>query len=61
MNFLIGYGNIYFFTIKYILTVLSLILLCIYKNLLIARTIIICIFSFYLIVFANHIYLILLR
>ena len=61
MNFLIGYGNIHFFIIKYVLTVLSLILLCIYKNLLIARTTIIAIFIFYLTVFANHIYLILLR
>ena len=61
MNFLIGYGNIHFFIIKYILTGLGLILLCIYKNLLIARTIIIGVFFFYLSVFANHILLILLK
>jgi hypothetical protein len=57
MNFLIGYGNIYFFVIKYILTALGLFVLCIYKNLLIARTIIIGIFLFYLTVFANHLFL----
>lgn len=61
MNFLIGYGNVHFFIIKYILTALGLILLCIYKSLLIARILIICVLFFYLTVFANHIYLILLR
>jgi hypothetical protein len=61
MNLLIGYGNIHFFIIKYILTALGLILLCIYKSLLIAKTLIICVLFFYLTVFANHIYLILLR
>ena len=61
MNFLIGYGNIHFFATKYILTVLGLIVLCIYKNLIIARTIIIGILFLYLTVFANHIFLFLLR
>ncbi len=61
MNFLIGYGNIYFFAIKYILTALGLLVLCIYKNLLVARTIIIGILFFYLTVFANHIFLFLRR
>ncbi len=61
MNFLMGYGNIYFFTIKYALTVLGLILLCIYQSLPIARTIIVCVLLFYLTVCANHVFLILLR
>ncbi len=61
MDFLIGYGNIYFFAIKYILTALGLLVLCIYKTLLIARAIIICIFFFYLTVFANHLFLFFLR
>jgi hypothetical protein len=61
MNFLMGYGNIYFFTIKYALTVLGLILLCIYQTLPIARTIIVCVLLFYLTVCANHVFLILLR
>lgn len=61
MNFLMGYGNTYFFIIKYILTALGLILLCIYKSLLLSRTIIVCLLFFYLTVFANHVFLILGR
>ena len=61
MNFLIGYGSVYFFTIKYILTILGLVLLCLYQSLPVTRTIILCIFFFYLTVFANHIFLILRR
>lgn len=61
MNFLIGYGDIYFFAMKYILTVLGLFILCIYKNLFIVRTIILFVFLVYLIVFTNHILLILLK
>lgn len=61
MNLLIGYGNFHFFIIKYVLTALGLILLCIYKSLPIAKTLIICVLCFYLTVFANHIYLIFLR
>ena len=61
MNFLMGYGNIYFFTIKYVLTAFGLILLCIYQTLPIARTIIVCVLLFYLTVCANHVFLILLR
>lgn len=61
MNFLMGYGDIYFFTIKYALTVLGLILLCIYQSLPVARTIIVCVLLFYLTVCANHVFLILLR
>jgi hypothetical protein len=61
MNFLMGYGDIYFFTAKYALTVLGLILLCIYQSLPVARTIIVCILLFYLTVCANHVLLILMR
>ncbi len=61
MDFLIGYGNIYFFAIKYILTALGLFVLCIYKSLSVARIIIICILFFYLTVFANHLLLFFLR
>jgi len=61
MNFLIGYGSITFFVIKYILTALGLVLLCIYQSLPVTRTIILCIFFFYLTVFANHILLLLRR
>jgi len=61
MDFLIGYGNIYFFAIKYILTALCIFLLCIYKNLPIVKTIIVCTLLFYLTVFANHLFLFFLR
>lgn len=61
MNFLIGYGNIHFFVIKYILTALGLSILCIYKNLFITRIIMTGIFILYLTVFANHVFLILIR
>lgn len=61
MDFMMGYGNIYFFAIKYILTALCIFLLCIYKNLLITRTIIVCTLLFYLAVFANHLFLFFLR
>jgi hypothetical protein len=61
MNFLIGHGSITFFAIKYILTALGIVLLCIYQSLPITRTIIVCVFFFYLTVFANHIFLILRR
>jgi hypothetical protein len=61
MDFLMGYGNTSFFIIKYILTALGLMLLCIYKSLAFSRTVIICLLFFYLTVFANHIVLILGR
>lgn len=61
MNLLIGCGNIYFFITKYILTTFGLFVLCIYKNLFITRIIMTGIFLLYLTVFANHIFLILVR
>jgi hypothetical protein len=61
MDFLLGYGNTSFFIIKYTLTALGLMLLCIYKSLVISRTVIICLLFFYLTVFANHVFLILGR
>jgi len=61
MSFLIGYGNIYFFTIKYVLTALGLFILCIYKNSIIARILILIVFFLYLGVFVNHVYLILVN
>ncbi len=61
MNFLIGYGNIYFFTIKYALTVVGLFILCVYKNLFIVRATILFVIFLYVTVLANHILLILLN
>jgi len=56
MNILIGYGNIYFFTVKYVATALGLLILCICKNLFIARIGILFILFLYLAVFTHHIY-----
>jgi len=61
MNFLIGYGDIYFFTMKYILSALGLVILCIYKDLFIARIGILFIIFLYLVVFTHHIFLIFLK
>jgi hypothetical protein len=61
MNFLLGYGNMYFFVLKYILTALGIVILCIYQNLPVVRAIILFVLIFYLTVFANHVFLILSR
>lgn len=58
MDILIGYGNIYFFTVKYVATGLGLIILCIYKNLFISRIGILFILFLYFLVFTHHIYFI---
>jgi hypothetical protein len=58
MDILIGYGNIYFFTVKYVATALGLIILCIYKNLYITRIGILFILFLYFVVFTHHIYFI---
>jgi hypothetical protein len=61
MSFLIDSGDIYFFAIKYILTALSIFLLCIYKNLLVVRVLIPSIVFIYVAVLAHHVSLIFLR
>ncbi len=61
MSFLIDSGDIYFFAIKYILTALSIFLLCIYKNLLMVRVLIPFIVFIYVAVLAHHVSLIFLR
>lgn len=58
MNYLIGYDCVYFFALKYILTTLGLLILCIYKNLFMVRTLILFVFLVYLGVFAHHLLLI---
>ncbi|MBW2059530.1 MAG: hypothetical protein JRJ26_18725 [Deltaproteobacteria bacterium] len=61
MSYLIGRGSLYFFAFKYTLTALGLFLLCIYKNLLIAKVLVVAVFLMYLVVFAHHIFLVLQR
>lgn len=57
MNFLFGYGNIYFFTAKYAMTMLGVLLLCMYKNLFIARIGMVFILLSYLAVLTYHLFL----
>jgi len=57
MDFLIGYGDLYFFAVKYILTALGVFLLCLYKNLLLVRILIGFLILLYLTVFGHHILL----
>jgi hypothetical protein len=59
MNLLIGYGDIHFVTMKYIVTALGVAMLCILKNLFMARLGLLFILSIYLVVLAHHIFLIL--
>ncbi|NIQ39758.1 MAG: hypothetical protein GTN81_14390 [Proteobacteria bacterium] len=61
MDFLLGYGNIYFFATKYVLTAFGIFLLCIYKNVLFVRIIIVSIIFIYLTVFSYHVLLALIR
>ncbi len=57
MDFLIGYGDLYFFVAKYTLTALGVFLLCLYKNLLLVRILIGLVMLLYLTVFGHHILL----
>jgi hypothetical protein len=56
MNSLIDYGYTYFFLVKYALTGLGVLILCLHKNRLLVRVSILCILVLYLVVFANHIF-----
>ncbi len=58
MNLLIGYGNIYFIVMKYVVTALGVAMLCILKNLFVARIGLLFILSIYLVVLTHHIFLI---
>jgi hypothetical protein len=60
MNSLIDYGYIYFFVVKYVLTALAVLILCIYKNWIPVRVGILCILTLYLVVFAHHVFLVFL-
>jgi hypothetical protein len=56
MNSLIDYGYIYFFLVKYVLTALAVFILCLYKNWIPVRVAILCILALYFVVFAHHIF-----
>jgi hypothetical protein len=55
MDFFIGYGYIYFFIVKYVLTALAVFIFCIYKNLLSVRIGTVSILVIYLVVFAHQV------
>ena len=57
MKFLLGYGGSWFFSIKYIVSALSIILLCIFNNVPLVRRVIILLIVLYSIILGNHLYL----
>jgi hypothetical protein len=57
MRFLLGKDPKIFFNVKYLLTAVCLLLLCLHKNMRIVRVLLAVIFSLYLIITANHLYL----
>lgn len=57
MRFLLGKNPTIFFNVKYLLTAVCLLLLCLHKNMRIVRVLLGVIFSLYLIITANHLYL----
>ena len=61
MRLLIGYGDMTFFVVKYVVTMVGLFILCIYKNVFFVRTILRGVFLLYLVVFAYHIFLVIPR
>ena len=57
MNFFLGVGPKVFFNVKYVLTALSLTVLCLHKNLPIVKYLLGAVLLIYSVVVANHIYL----
>jgi hypothetical protein len=61
MNLLLGYGDRWFFILKYLLTVIGVFIFCIYQNLLVVRAVLAFVLVFYVGVLANHLFLMLTR
>lgn len=57
MNFFLGVSPKVFFNVKYILTALCLIVLCLHKNLPIVKYLLGVVFLIYLVIVLNHLYL----
>ncbi len=57
MNFFLGIGPKVFFNVKYVLTALCLIVLCLHKNLPIVKYLLGVVFLIYLVIVLNHLYL----
>ena len=57
MDFFLGMSPHIFFHVKYVLTALCLLILCLHKNLPVVKYILGSVFVIYLIIVFNHIYL----
>ncbi|MEW6439711.1 MAG: DUF5658 family protein [bacterium] len=60
MEFFLGIGPRVFFHVKYVLTALCLIVLCLHKNLPMVRYLLAIVFVIYVLIVANHVYLFLM-
>lgn len=54
MNFLIDYGYMYFFVVKYVLTALAVFIFCICKNHFLMRVGIVSVLFLYFVILTNH-------
>jgi hypothetical protein len=61
MELFLGYGDRWFFILKYLLTVIGVFIFCIYQNLLVVRAILAFVLVFYVGVLANHLFLMFTR
>ena len=61
MSFLLGYSDRWFFILKYLLTVIGVLIFCIYQNLLVVRAMLAFVLVFYVGVLANHLVLMFMR
>lgn len=60
MRYFLGKGPNIFFNIKYILTAVCLMVLCLHKNLAVVRILLVLILVMYLLITINHVYLLLM-
>ena len=61
MNLLLGCGDCWFFIVKYLLTVIGVLIFCIYQNLLVVKAVLGFVLVFYVGVLANHLFLMFMR
>ena len=61
MNLLLGYDDRWFFILKYLLTVIGVLIFCIYQNLLVVKAVLAFVLVFYVGVLANHLVLMFMR
>ena len=61
MNLVLGCGDCWFFIVKYLLTVIGVLVFCIYQNLLVVRAVLAFVLVFYVGVLVNHVFLMFMR